>query len=173
MTMPLPLIKKARNRSRLSQSELARRSGTSRPTLCAYEHGRVSPTLDTLERILDATDHDLVVRPRLHWHTVPQRGGRLASIPDGLPDLDPVAAFRRLELPLHLEWSRKDRCVDLAERRQRARIYETVLREGGADDISRIVDGVLLVDLWDELVLPHRIREGWQPLIDEARGGAG
>lgn len=83
-------------------------------------------------------------------------------------NLDPVTSLRRMELPLHLEWSTKDRHVDLADRRQRARTYETVLREGGPDGI---VDGALLVDLWEELVLPRTIRAAWQPLIDEARGG--
>lgn len=165
------LIPSVRRRSGLSQSELARRSGTSRPTLSAYEHGRVSPTLDTLERIVEATGHELVARRRLGWHTVRIGGGRLASIPDGLPDLDPVSSLRRIELPLHLEWSTEDRRVDLADRRQRARTYETVLREGGPDDIAGIVDGALLVDLWEELVLPRKIRAAWQPLIDEVRGG--
>ena len=164
------LITGARRQSGLSQSELARRSGTSRPTLCAYEHGRVSPTLDTLQRLLDATDHDLVARRRLHWHRVPIGGGRVASVPDALPDLDAIASVRRLELPLHLEWSRQDRHVDLADRRQRARVYETVLREGRPGDIAGLVDGALLVDLWDELVLPRQLRAAWQPLIDEARG---
>lgn len=165
------LIPNVRRRCGLSQSELARRSGTSRPTLSAYEHGRVSPTLGTLERILDATGYELVARRRLRWHTIRVGGGRLASIPDGLPDLDPAISLRRLELPLHLEWSTNDRHVDLVDRRQRARTYETVLREGGPDDIAGVVDGALLVDLWDELVLPRKIRAAWQPLIDEVRGG--
>ena len=166
------LIPEARRRSGLSQGELARRSGTSRPTLSAYEHGRVSPTLETLERILDAAGQELVARPRIHWHTVRVGGGRMASVPDSLPSLEPAVALRRLELPLHLEWSKKDRHVDLADRRQRARAYETVLREGRPEDLAGIVDGALLIDLWAELVLPHRIRDAWQPLIDEVRDGA-
>lgn len=166
------LIPKARKRSGLSQSELARRSGTSRPTLSAYEHGRVSPTLETLERILEAAGHELVARPLIRWHTIRVGGGRLASIPDALPKLDPATSLRRLELPRHLEWSRKDRRVNLADRRERARTYETVLREGRPDDIAAVVDGSLLVDLWDELVLPRRIRQAWQPLIDEVRDGS-
>jgi hypothetical protein len=36
----------------------------------------------------------------------------------------------------------------------------------------RYVDGVLLVDLWDELVLPTYVRAAWAPLIQDARGGA-
>lgn len=165
------LIPDARRRAGLSQAEVSRRAGTSRPTLSAYEHGRVSPTLDTLERILHAVDHDLVARPRLHWRDVTVGGGRLASVPDALPDLEPAHALRRVELPVHLEWSRKDRHVDLSNRHERARTYEAVLREGGPADIAGLVDGALLVDLWDELVLPRRLREAWQPLIDATRHG--
>lgn len=70
-------------------------------------------------------------------------------------------------MPLHLDWSRRGRSVDLADRNQRARAYELVLREGRALDIESIVDGALLVDLWDDLVLPRRLRTVWQPPIDE------
>jgi transcriptional regulator with XRE-family HTH domain len=165
------LIPDARRRSRLSQGELARRSGTSRPTLSAYEHGRVSPTLETLERILRAADHELLARPVLHWRPVRIGGGRVASVPDALPELAPSVALRRFELPLHLAWSRDNRHVNLADRRQRARTYEVVLREGGPDDIAAVVDGTLLVDLWEDLVVPSAVREAWQSLIDEVRGG--
>jgi hypothetical protein len=78
-----------------------------------------------------------------------------------------------LDLPLYLEWSRPRRSVDLADRPQRARVYEAVLREGLPADIESIVDGALLVDLWDELVLPRRLRAAWGPVIDEARGSDG
>jgi len=37
--------------------------------------------------------------------------------------------------------------------------------------IYRWVDGALLVDLWDELDLPHELRAEWQPIIDHARNG--
>lgn len=107
----------------------------------------------------------------IHWHTVPVGGGRLASIPDALPNLEPSRSLRQLDVPLHLEWSRKDRSVNLASRRERARTYETVLREGRPADIADMVDGALLADLWDDLVLPRRIRDAWQPLIDELRAG--
>ena len=59
-----------------------RRAGTSRPTLSAYEHGRVSPTVETLERILKAAGHELVAKPLIEWHTVTSGSRRLASIPD-------------------------------------------------------------------------------------------
>lgn len=167
------LISQAREAAGLSKADLAERAGTSRPTLSAYEHGRVSPTLDTAERILAAAGHRLTTTPIVEWYQVDVGRARSASVPDHLPDLSATEALRSVELPLHIEWSSRRRTVDLADRRQRARIYEVVLREGRPVDIESIVDGALLVDMWNELVLPRRLREAWQPLVDEARGSDG
>lgn len=164
------LLSEAREAAGLSKTDLAERAGTSRSTLSAYEHGRVSPTLDTAERILAAAGHRLTAAPVLGWQEVEIGGGRSAAVPDRLPDLPTRAAIRRLEMPLHLDWSRPGRTVDLSDRSQRARAYESVLREGRPEDIESIVDGALLVDLWDEVVLPRQLRKAWQPLIDEAVG---
>lgn len=171
--MTSTLLTSAREAARLSKTDLAERARTSRSTLSAYEHGRVSPTLDTAERILAAAGHRLTAAPVLRWQDVEIGGGRSAAVPDQVPDLPVRAAVRRLEMPLHLDWSRPGRRVDLSDRRQRARAYEVVLREGRPEDIESIVDGALLVDLWDELVLPRRLRTAWQPLIDEAVGRDG
>lgn len=171
--MSSTLISRAREAAGLSKADLAERAGTSRPTLSAYEHGRVSPTLDTVERVLDAAGYRLAITPVLHWHEVAVGRGRTASVPDHLPDLSPREAVRALDLPLHLEWSRPGRSVNLADRRQRALIYETVLREGRPADIESIIDGALLVDLWDELVLPRRLRAAWEPIVDSTRGSDG
>lgn len=161
------LLSQAREAAGLSKTDLAERARTSRSTLSAYEHGRVSPTLDTAQRILAAAGHRLTAAPILSWQDVEVGGGRTAAVPDRLPDLPAREAVRRLEMPLHLDWSRPRRSVDLADRRQRARAYEAVLREGRPVDIESIVDGALLVDLWTELVLPRQLRKAWQPLIDE------
>src|SRR5688500_14813170 len=48
------LIVEARRSSGLSLRELAARAGTSHSTLSAYERGKVAPSVDTLERVLDA-----------------------------------------------------------------------------------------------------------------------
>lgn len=170
VTMSPSVIASVRQQVGLSQADLAARAGTSRPTLSAYEHGRISPTLDTFERILAAAGHQLEATPVVNWHDADVGRGRTVSIPDRLPRLPAAAALRLLDLPLHLEWSRSTRSVDLSDRRQRARAYEVVLREGGPADIESIVDGTLLVDLWDELVLPRRARAAWQPLIDDVLG---
>ena len=44
-------------------------------------------------------------------------------------------------------------------------VYEIVLREGGPEVLTSLVDGALLVDAWDELVLPRPIRAAWSGLI--------
>jgi hypothetical protein len=44
-------------------------------------------------------------------------------------------------------------------------VYEIVLREGTPDDVLAYVDGALLRDLWDELVLPVAIRRAWEPAL--------
>lgn len=164
------LLSVARESAGLSKTDLAERARTSRSTLSAYEHGRVSPTLDTAERILAAAGHRLTAAPVLRWQNVDIGGARTAAVPDRLPDLPAREAVRRLEMPLHLDWSRPGRSVDLSDRRQRARAYEVVLREGRPADIESIVDGALLVDLWDDLVLPRRLRAVWQLLIDQVVG---
>lgn len=164
------LIENARQLAGLSKGELARRAGTSRPTLSAYAHGHKSPRLDTAERIINEAGFELRVTPRLTWRTIRTRHRRVASVPDRLPNLDPADALGVVEFPLHLDWSRPDRRVDLRDRQQRARCYETVLREGTPDDITRLVDGALLVDIFDELVLPVEIRAAWAETIEATIG---
>lgn len=167
--MALTLLTEARERSGLTRAELARRSATSRPTLSAYEHGRVSPTLDTFARVVAATGHRLEVVRVPQWSEVAFGRGRVAHVPDELPRLATHDAVATVELPLHLDWSSRDRSVDLSQRQPRLRAYETILREGRPVDIEQYVDGVLLVDAWDDLVLPRPIRVAWQPVIDQPR----
>jgi hypothetical protein len=91
--------------------------------------------------------------------------GRTIAVPCRLPRLDARAALAEVELPLALNWSQPGRMFRMADRGDRARVYELVLREGGPQDVLRYVDGVLLVDVWDELVLPKQVRVAWEPLI--------
>ncbi len=96
--------------------------------------------------------------------------GRPVITPGSLSELSlpPHRAFATVILGLHLQWSPRGRAFDLGDRGERARAYEAVLREGTMADISKIVDGNLLYDLWEDLVLPDAIRACWQVLIDEA-----
>lgn len=53
------LIREARLEAGLSQSELAKRAGTSQPTVAAYESGTKIPGVGTLTRLLEATGRTL------------------------------------------------------------------------------------------------------------------
>lgn len=55
------LIKAARRRHGLGQVELAERLGTSQPAISRIERDLVSPTVETLERILNAVGETLTV----------------------------------------------------------------------------------------------------------------
>jgi len=63
-------VAKARNRSGLSQAELARRMKTTQSTIARLESGRGLPSTRTLGRFADATGH------RLKISFEPMRGGR-------------------------------------------------------------------------------------------------
>jgi transcriptional regulator with XRE-family HTH domain len=170
VTQSRGLLERARKLAGLSRSELARRAGASRPTLAAYAAGTKSPNLATVERIVQAAGFDLDLVPRPAFSEAAVGRGRSVYVPNALPRLPIDRALGRVCLPLHLNWSQPRRAFDLANRRERARVYEIVLREGTGPDIADYVDGTLLVDLWPDLILPAQVRQAWQPLINAVRG---
>lgn len=166
------LAAQARRASGLSQAEVARRAGTSRPTLSAYEGGSRNPTLDTLERVLAANGQHLVAVPDPVFTRHRDRRGKPFYVPDQLPRLPIEAALGTVVLPPHVDWSPTGCPRDLAERSERLLAYQVVLAEGTPQDIRRFVDGTLLVEAWADLHLPASIRHAWQPLVDRALAGA-
>lgn len=72
-------------------------------------------------------------------------------------------------LPIHLKWS-GPREFDAADPKQRCRVYEIVLREGGASDIRTYIDPVELARLWTDLVLPAEVRLAWADYFELRRG---
>lgn len=159
------LFVEAREAAGLTQAALAAAAGTSRPTLSAYEHGRKSPTLQTAARILDEAGFRLALSPKIDFVHAGTARGRPILVPTTLPRLSLDAALATVGLPLHLNWSDRGRRYRLRNRRQRARVYEIVLREGQPGDVLTYVDGALLADLWDELVLPKAIRAAWNSVV--------
>lgn len=166
------LLAEARRASGLTQAEVAQLAGTSRPNVSAFEHGRRSPTLDTLERLLAANGRRLVSVPILNFEQRVDRRGKPFFVPDQLPELAPLRSMARVALPRHVDWSSGQEIWDLADRQQRLLAYQLILAEGTPEDISSLVDGALLIDLWSELFLPIEIRQAWEPLIDAALTGA-
>lgn len=162
------LLVEARAASGLTQTALARAAGTSRPTLSAYEHGRKSPTLETAARLVGEAGFELSVTPRVEFVEIGSDRGRPIWVPTVLPRLPLEEALATVALPLHLNCSDPGRRFVLRDRRERARVYEIVLREGGSADLLTYVDGALLVDLWEELVLPAAVRAAWNGVVTGA-----
>ena len=86
-------LRAARERSGLTQAQLARTAGTSQATVSAYEGGTKTPSLDTLGRLLSAC------------------GARLTIVPGAAPVREPTRAelahagatlVQVLELAAHL-----------------------------------------------------------------------
>jgi predicted transcriptional regulator len=58
------LVRRERLRANMTQAELARRAGTSQPAITRLEVGLVSPTLRTLQRVLNACGSQLLIDAR-------------------------------------------------------------------------------------------------------------
>jgi transcriptional regulator with XRE-family HTH domain len=97
-------INAARLEARLTQTQLAKRSGTSQATISAYEHGTKSPTTPTLARILAAAGRRLTTVPAARAVVVPTsdelewRGRTLSQVLDLAARL-PTKSRGRLRFP--------------------------------------------------------------------------
>lgn len=102
-----------------------------------------------------------------------QTRGLRRDLPPEIPDDvdDPLLSKARgvVTVPRRVNWSRPDPTYDLADRQQRARVYEQVLREGTAEDVRYFIDIDQLIDLWDELVLPPAVSSAWARWLLEHR----
>ncbi len=97
MQSPGSLLRMIRQRAGLTQSEVARRAGTSQPTLARYEAGELVPRLDTLSRLVAAAEHTLVLsaQPDVRRGALPI--DQVASDLRSLVGIDGVGAvWRRL-----------------------------------------------------------------------------
>jgi len=65
------LLREARRRARLSQTDVARRSGMAQSVISAYESGRREPGVHTLTRLVQATGHQLELDWKCQPHLAP------------------------------------------------------------------------------------------------------
>jgi hypothetical protein len=86
---------------------------------------------------------------------------RPVAVPDDVEETRLAKASGQVELPFHIRWSGLSLTYDLTDRADRARVYEQVLREGTEKDVRYFVDIDVLLDLWDDLVLPPTVRQAW------------
>jgi uncharacterized protein len=83
------LLREARERSGLTQSEIARRAGMAHSVLSAYENGRRDPGARALRRILRAAGFDLTIQPAEVQLPDAERAGRVLAAALGLADALP------------------------------------------------------------------------------------
>jgi predicted nucleotidyltransferase/DNA-binding XRE family transcriptional regulator len=132
-SVPGAVLRDARKRARLSQADVARRSGVAQSVISAYESGRREPGVQTLSRLVEATGHHLVL------DVVPIVGQAL-----GLPDTRLGRRLRQRRLAI-IETAAKRRARNV-------RVFGSVARgeDGASNDVDLLVDldeGVSLVDL--------------------------
>jgi len=65
MSMAGRMLREARARARLTQRQLAEKSGIPQETIARIERGRADPRVNTLDRLLAACAFGLEVMPRL------------------------------------------------------------------------------------------------------------
>lgn len=87
-------------------------------------------------------------------------GSRPPAVPGDL-ETQPKASGK-VGLPLHIRWSGPPIVYDLERPKDRARVYEQVLREGTEEDVQFYVEADQLIDMWDRLVLPPPVRRAFE-----------
>ena len=65
MSMAGRMLRYARSRAKLTQRELAHKTGIPQETIARIERGRVDPRIGTLDRLLEGCGFGLEVEPRL------------------------------------------------------------------------------------------------------------
>jgi len=114
---------------------------------------------------MDTQRVEVIGSEPIEFTTLSTRRGRPFSVPSRLPQLPPECALATVVLPHWVDWSPPGRPYRLADRRQRYAVYQLVLNEGSGEEITRFVDGALLVELWPDLILPAEIRDAWDPVV--------
>ena len=161
------LLSQARRAAGLTQAEVSALSGVARPNIAALESGRREPRWHTAIVTLEAAGATIEITAPITWSWT--SGRRPYAVPSALWRLPIDDIFPVLRPGFTLWWSGPSPHFDLANRDDRARAYELVLREGTPADVASVVDGALLVDAWLDMILPTELRQAWQPLIDRAR----
>ena len=121
---PGSLLREARTRANLSQSDVARRAHVAQSVISAYESGRREPGFGTLERLIAATGHRVEIR--------------LEPLPGAHPGLPDTPLGRRLR-------QRRRQVLSIAEKfgASNVRVFGSVAR--GQDTSESDID--ILVDL--------------------------
>lgn len=162
------VIEVARKAAGLSQRQLAVWAGTQQSSVSEYESRRKSPTLVVVERLLEAADAELAIKPIIDFDVRedPEIGQYL--VPERLWSVPMPECFSKVQVLGVLFKSRRPRVWDLSVEAERIDYYQWVIVRGTGDLLLDSVDGILLMQVWERLKIPEVIREAWQPVIAAA-----
>ena len=162
------VIEQARRAAGLSQRRLAKIAGTQQSSISEYESRRKSPTLEVVERLVDAAEAELVVRPLVFfdYREDPEVGS--FAVPDRLWSVPLPHCVARVQVLKHIFKTDDHRVWDLSDPAQRIEYYELALVHGLDHMLLDSVDGLLLIQAWPHMRLPAVVRDAWQPAIDAA-----
>ena len=165
---PRTVIEEARLASGLGQAELAALSGTSQPTLSAYERGKKTPGLAVAERIVNAAGWNIALQPRVSFteHPAPTGFRFPFTVPDRLWRLEAPACFRTIKFFDLIDEDNDKFWWDLSLRADRKLVYERLLTYGDEGSLRLYLDAALLIDLWPDLDVPEPMRTYWAAVID-------
>jgi hypothetical protein len=121
-------------------------------------HSESGVSLDANDGIPSGgTKHDPDVRAAdvvsVPWSEVLLGGNRSAFVPDCPSSLDGAIA-------------------PSLNRQDLVNYYGALLLNGQPADIKREVDLRVLVEVWDEILVPESLREAWRPLVDTELNGS-
>jgi transcriptional regulator with XRE-family HTH domain len=162
------VIETARKAAGLSQRRLAEIARTQQSSVSEYESRRKSPTLEVVERLLDAADAELAVKPLVFFDLIEDLEVGSFWVPDRLWSVPIPECFARVQVLKYIFHTDEHQVWDLSDPTERIAYYELVLVHGFGDMLLDSVDGVLLIQAWPHMDLPEVIRAAWQPVIDAA-----
>jgi len=162
------VIESARRAAGLSQRRLAEIAGTQQSSVSEYESRRKSPTLEVVERLLDAAEAELAVKPMVFFDLIEDPDVGSFVVPDRLWSVPIPDCFSRVQVLKYIFHTDEHQIWDLSDPTERIAYYELVLRHGLDDMLLDSVDGLLLIQAWPHMNLPEVIRTAWQPVIDAA-----
>jgi transcriptional regulator with XRE-family HTH domain len=165
---PMTVIEVARRAAGLSQRRLAEIAGTQQSSVSEYESRRKSPTLEVVERLLNAADAELAVRPMVFFdfREDPEIGS--FAVPDRLWSVPLPDCLSRVQVLKYIFGTEENKIWDLSDPTERIEYYELALVHGPGQLLVDSVDGVLLIQAWAHMNLPDVVRVAWQPVIDAA-----
>ncbi len=170
---PKTVVEVARRKAGLSQRRLAEFARTQQSSVSEYESRKKSPTLDVVERLLEAAGAELVVKPMVYWEVIEDSEIGRFAVPDRLWSVPIPECFAHVQAwkyvfppEVYAGRSEEIRTWDLSDETERIDCYELLLQHGATPMIEGAVDAVLLIQAWPRMNLPEVLRKRWQPLID-------